>query len=170
MLLGQLPYKTRFQKFHHSDINMKLHMGSFTTIKKMRICHLRMLIYFSFEESPLYLELPRNKSYNETYSHCYNYFVAIVVIMASYRGCIYNQVYLLYDHYFQKIQYELRSKGLFMLPQNNAISYENYSIVSRGSIIRNYLQNGIESTTSVYSFMKRISGWSGADCDCQLCK
>ena len=61
-------------------------------------------------------------------------------------------------------QYDLRSKNLLILPQANTIRYGNDSLIFRGSISWNYLQNDIKSKTPFCSFKKCIKSWSAEGC------
>ena len=68
----------------------------------------------------------------------------------------------MWDMFHEKSgQYDLRLKNLLMLPQTSTIRYGNDSIVFRGSILWNYLQNDIKNAASVCSFKKRLKNWSG---------
>ena len=93
-------------------------------------------------------------------------------LMLEVYKCLKNENPSFMWNMFQEksIQYNLRSKKLYMLPQANTIKYGNDSIVVRGSILWNYLPNEIKSQTSVCSFKKRIKNCSGVGCNCKICE
>ena len=93
-------------------------------------------------------------------------------LMLEVYKCLKNENPSFMWNMFQEksIQYNIRSKKLFMLPQTNTIKYGNDSIVMRGSILWNYLPNDIKRQTSVCSCMKRKTNCSAVGCNCKICE
>ena len=71
---------------------------------------------------------------------------------------------------YKHIPYSLRSEHLLEIPYANTYNYGINSVLFRGSILWNSINNDIKTAENLNVFKRITKEWNGDKCNCKICQ